>query len=390
MRKNFFKDLQGFYLFSEACDSKHYYPAPSDWFVVVTDVEGSTKAIEQGRYKDVNMIGVACITAVVNVCKGMDVPYVFGGDGATFLLPPENIEDVKKELMAVKKQAQAMHNLSLRVGVVPVEEITKQGKEFAVARYIMKTGCALAMFSGGGAAVADDLVKNAGFEVKDDKEGGAPPNLSGLSCRWQPIKAKNGVVLTLLAMSTGQSSGAHHEINNFIEQTVGSEATPVNEENLVYKWPTKKTLHEASMVWRQGSILLNCLGHIFIISLFNIMDRFKMSVGKLNVPAYKQDMIANSDYRKFDDMLRMVVDCSKQQAEVIEGYLEDMHSQGRVVYGTHYSDSALMTCFVPSLESDGHVHFIDGSDGGYAVAAKQLKAQLGAMKTSDKESQKAS
>ena len=37
--------------------------------------------------------------------------------------------------------------------------------------------------------------------------------------------------------------------------------------------------------------------------------------------------------------------------------------------------AALMTCFVRSYQGN-HVHFVDGSNGGYALAAKQLKAQL--------------
>jgi hypothetical protein len=35
-----------------------------------------------------------------------------------------------------------------------------------------------------------------------------------------------------------------------------------------------------------------------------------------------------------------------------------------------------MTCLVFSLEESRHVHFVDGADGGYALAALQLKAQL--------------
>jgi DNA-binding IscR family transcriptional regulator len=87
-------------------------------------------------------------------------------------------------------------------------------------------------------------------------------------------------------------------------------------------------------------------------------------------------MISNSDYRKFDDMLRMVIDCSKEEAEKIEAYLEQKRQAKQIVYGTHRSEKALMTCFVTTLEGNGHVHFIDGSDGGYVLAAKQMKAQL--------------
>jgi hypothetical protein len=35
-----------------------------------------------------------------------------------------------------------------------------------------------------------------------------------------------------------------------------------------------------------------------------------------------------------------------------------------------------MTCYVQNLSDTAHIHFVDGGDGGYAMAAKQLKQQL--------------
>ena len=35
-----------------------------------------------------------------------------------------------------------------------------------------------------------------------------------------------------------------------------------------------------------------------------------------------------------------------------------------------------MTCLVFDLTSAEHVHFIDGADGGFALAARQLKEQI--------------
>jgi hypothetical protein len=32
-----------------------------------------------------------------------------------------------------------------------------------------------------------------------------------------------------------------------------------------------------------------------------------------------------------------------------------------------------MTCFVSGFGDGQHIHFIDGDDGGYAIAAKALK-----------------
>ena len=39
-------------------------------------------------------------------------------------------------------------------------------------------------------------------------------------------------------------------------------------------------------------------------------------------------------------------------------------------------DVALMTCYVANLKPTQHIHFFDGGDGGYAMAAKQLKGQI--------------
>ena len=35
-----------------------------------------------------------------------------------------------------------------------------------------------------------------------------------------------------------------------------------------------------------------------------------------------------------------------------------------------------MTCYTPAFSDGTYVLFIDGTNGGYAMAAKQLKAQI--------------
>jgi hypothetical protein len=102
---------------------------------------------------------------------------------------------------------------------------------------------------------------------------------------------------------------------------------------------------------------------------------FGASAGGFDSTKYPLELIRNCDFRKFDDVLRMVVDVSPSQAQAIATELEQLRLAGELAYGIHRSSSALMTCFVRSFNGD-HVHFIDGSDGGYALAAKQLKAQL--------------
>ena len=63
----------------------------------------------------------------------------------------------------------------------------------------------------------------------------------------------------------------------------------------------------------------------------------------------------------------------------VQGFSQTrMHGTGIVDYGVHAQASAQMTCLVPSAVRNDHVHFIDGSDGGYARAAEAMKARMAA------------
>ena len=87
-------------------------------------------------------------------------------------------------------------------------------------------------------------------------------------------------------------------------------------------------------------------------------------------------MRSHSDYRKFDDLLRMVIDCSLEELASIRGYLEEEFKKGEVFFGLHETDASLMTCFVDGLGQGQHIHFIDAENGGYTAAAVQLKSQM--------------
>jgi len=110
--------------------------------------------------------------------------------------------------------------------------------------------------------------------------------------------------------------------------------------------------------------------------LQSVAERFGLRIGRYDAPVYREELRRNSDYRKVADTLHMVLDCTAEEIARIEDYLERLRAQGRIAYGLHRADRALMTCLVFSLEEGRHVHFVDGADGGYALAAVQLKAQL--------------
>ncbi|MFK7944237.1 MAG: DUF3095 family protein, partial [Paracoccaceae bacterium] len=56
---DFYARLEPFRTFEGFAAFEAYAPVPDDWVVLAGDVVGSTKAIAEGRYKAVNMVGAA-------------------------------------------------------------------------------------------------------------------------------------------------------------------------------------------------------------------------------------------------------------------------------------------------------------------------------------------
>jgi hypothetical protein len=105
-----------------------------------------------------------------------------------------------------------------------------------------------------------------------------------------------------------------------------------------------------------------------------VIMRFGIRVGGFVPQTYIRQVVENSDFRKYDDGLRMILDCTEELERELTERLKAAVSKGIVRYGLHRQDAAMMTCFTPSAMRSDHVHFIDGARGGYASAATALKA----------------
>ena len=139
-------------------DPLRFVPAPEGWRVYCCDVVNSTQAIREGRYKAVNMMGAACIMAAINAASGTELAYVFGGDGAT-ILAPDSLASPSIALTRTRRLARDEFDLVMRVGSVSLGEIRSRGADVRVAIYELSPGNRVAMFTGGGAVLADRLVK---------------------------------------------------------------------------------------------------------------------------------------------------------------------------------------------------------------------------------------
>jgi hypothetical protein len=301
---------------------------------VIADIRGSTKAIAEGRYKDVNMMGAACITAVVNALKQFDpvpdVPYVFGGDGATFAVPDDAVEKVRNALIRTRALCEAQFGLGIRIGIVPVADVRSSDCVTLVAKFRLSPGNHLALFIGGGVERADALIKDeiAGAPYRaDSTDATDTPDLEGLSCRWSPIQAKNGKIVSLLVLSTDADvavrTAAYKNIiaslNEALKQDFG-ELSLATDATLRFRWPPTELMTEAratagsgaGAVWIRLAFILAQSG------LQCFLHRIGGKAGAYDAPAYKQELITNSDFRRFDDMLRLVLDCSVEQVAALE------------------------------------------------------------------------
>ena len=107
-----------------------------------------------------------------------------------------------------------------------------------------------------------------------------------------------------------------------------------------------------------------------------LCERRRIKIGPYDGARYKNELIAQTDFRKFDGMLRTVLDVTPDQADAVEAWLDAEYRAGRLVYGLHRDRTALMTCLVFNMEASEHVHFIDAAGGGFAKAAEGFKARL--------------
>ncbi len=69
----------------------------------------------------------------------------------------------------------------------------------------------------------------------------------------------------------------------------------------------------------------------------------------------------------------MTLDCTPGFADALEARLAA--ADDFADWGLYRQKSAQITCFVPSIADHGHVHFVDGAEGGYTLAASALKAR---------------
>jgi hypothetical protein len=381
--QDFYANLPVLTEFLDLANPDHYAQVPDDWYVLITDVVESTQAIADGRYKDVNLLGASSIIAVLNETQPLEIPFSFGGDGASLVVPPACIEVARKALLGVRAIARQSFGTDLRVGVVPVAEIS-QYCALKVAKVRLAPSYYQASFVGGGITLATDLIKGHAAYRLDAPGDPNWADLSGLECRWQEVPSLKGQTLSIIVTALSSSGEVDYQTyKNFLTtiQTIygGLENYhPISSTTLNLSLNPRKLNAEVKLRatstsrWARLKYLLQILTENLLGLAFM---KFKLNVFGVQWGEYKNEVQVASDHQKIDDVLRMVISSRPDQTQQLVDYLEQASQTGKLAYGLHISDRAMLTCLILDRRSH-HFHLVDGADGGYAIAAKHLKNKL--------------
>jgi len=363
----------------DAFDLSQYRKAPDDWEMAVTDIIDSTGAIASGRHKTVNFVAAMGIAALRNLCAPTRIPFLFGGDGAVVMVPPQFATKARTELARVRGMAARDFELAMRVGLAPVKELRRFGKDVLVGRYEPTPGNSFGVFLGGGVGLLEDSIRGRGSselaalaDVPVALDDGASVDLEGLSCRWDTLHSARGAMLTLI-LQGGAADLA--DVHDRVAALAGPDAQtrPVRQETLKLRWPPADFMLEVRARRRGGSLVLWACRVLIQTLVARLLFARGKPTGSFDPQRYRAEMITNTDFCKFDETVCLVIDCSHDAIEAIKTYLEEAAASRAIRYGTHVSPTALMTCLVTSAANSLHVHFVDGGSGGYTSASSSLK-----------------
>lgn len=349
---------------------------PADWEVVITDIRRSSQAVELGQHKSVNVTATGSIVCVLNIAHKhhVTIPFFFGGDGATFLIPRFLRQEVFETLAVYRSQMSETFGLELRVGMVGVEAIYAAGHKLQIAKFQISPQLVIPLVTGNGLSYAEYLVKSADSLSPLISLKSLQVDLSGLQCTWDhitPPEDNNEILTILVAAADENDQGAIFSvILNRLDRIYGSQdkRQPISESKL----KLSATLRDVGMA------MMLKLGRNKWYEM--AMKWFFMVYGYLyfrtrNGSNYLKTLVEMSDTLVVDGRINTVISGNQAQRESLLGFLSNLEDKGKVLYGFYVSETSVMSCYVPA-DLAGSIHFVDGAGGGYTQAARMLKKKL--------------
>ena len=349
---------------------------PANWHIIITDIKSSTQAVNSGLHENVNLIATGSIVTVLNIAfkANIAIPFFFGGDGATFIIPESIIDRSMKALQIYRRNTQENFNLDLRAGIVPVKEIYELGHTLKISRFNISKIFSIPIILGDGLDYAEKIIKGEDYLFANDNSADEELDLSGMQCRWDKIQPPENSeeVVTLIAIVRDFSKQATvlSKVIAQLDQIYGSseKRQPISIPKLIFRTSFNHLGRE--MRHRLGKVKFFELIKTWLVNAYGYIY-FRTESGQ----KYLNQMVEMSDTLVIDGRLNTVITGTIEQRTKLENFLDQLEANDEIMYGIYVSGESVMSCYVRDLEDD-HIHFVDGAEGGYTKAAAVLKEKI--------------
>ena len=362
--------------------AQEFAPVPDDWYLIMTDIERSSSHFAADHYQEINLVAVSSISIVLNISKayGVFLPFVYGGDGATLIVPPIMVEECRHRLATLQANAQKRFGMTLRVSAIPVRDVHSAGFLIRVAKILVSSHYHQAVFLGDGLRYAEALMKQeTKYALAPDTEQW-PIDLTGLECKWNALYPPRGleeiVCLIVVPNNAADAPQVFGEVLYQLDDIYGSfiDRHPIRPDTLS---PTThwKTIWHASHLRHGRARFTYIFQHLIMglgVEIQTLFHRIRRLVHK---KSDMRDLTTSSDTLKIDNTLKTIFAGSTASRARLVQWLKTEEAHGKLTYGMSVTDSAVMTCYIQESQKT-HIRFIDGFGGGYTRAAIALKQKL--------------
>ena len=355
---------------------------PESWYVIVVDIQNSTNAVKEGNHHQVNLTATGAIISVLNTIRkfqgNIEIPYFFGGDGATFIVPFSLLDKIVQVLDNYRIHIKRKTNLVLRVGQIHVKELVEKNVQLKIAKHQLTEKLSIPIVLGNGLKVAEHIIKSSFKEKNTTSFDESLLNLEGMECRWDeisPDKSQAKVVCLLLdATVEATQSDIYKQVLSQMEKDFGSfeNRQPIKNTKLRLDANPTKVLEEMKI-----SLVSNNW-------MYFLKNWLKTNFGKiyLNLTSsgkqYLKQIGQLSHTFMLDGMINTVFTAEQSKIDNFIAFLDNLEADNKLIYGIHVTHASVMSCYVLDRRTT-HSHFVDGTEGGYTSAAKMFKIKKKAV-----------
>ncbi|MEO9659681.1 MAG: DUF3095 family protein [Maribacter dokdonensis] len=376
--KQFYKNLRPFKgtLIELLGDDTYFVDVPKSWHVVVVDILNSTSAVNAGNHHQVNLTATGAIISVLNairkVKRSNEIPYFFGGDGATFIVPSSLLNKIIHVLENYRIHIKRKIDLVLRVGEIPVSKLIESEVQLKIAKHRLTDKLSIPIVLGDGLKVAESMIKSSFKEEETTAFDETLLNLEGMECRWDqilPDQQQTKVVCLLLDASLEKDQrNVYKKVLAQMDEEFGKfeNRQPIKSNNLkLDPNPTK--------VWEEMKIRLTSTSWMYFFKSW-----LKSNFGRiyLNLTSSGKQYLSQIEQLShtfmLDGMINTVFTAEQKSIDRFIAFLDEMERDKKLIYGIHVTHASVMSCYVLDRRTT-HSHFVDGTEGGYTSAAKMFK-----------------